>query len=212
MVYNCKKCGSGNIKIDETYPYHDIYECLNCNHFGHTRIEECCRKPWLVVAIVRYDHDRFALYHQCLNCGGAEKTKHLKSKDYQEQIRGDFNHDRFEEWKAERNVESNMIYGNLRNANYKNTNAYKYHTYLQSEEWKARRILVLSRDNNLCQLCRTEPALDVHHLKYDNLYDEPLEDLQALCRACHVNLHRTEFSKKMQEVQSSNRITLNRIK
>jgi 5-methylcytosine-specific restriction endonuclease McrA len=195
MVYGCKKCGSGQIKIDRTYPYHDIYECVDCNHSGHTRIEECCRKPLLVVAIVRNDHGRYALYRQCLNCGGAIKTKPLKSKDYGGQIRGDFNQDRFEEWKFEKSTESNVIYESLRRANYKNTNAYKYHTYLQSEEWNAKRTLVLNRDNNLCQLCKTEPALDVHHLTYDNLYNEPLEDLQALCRACHVNIHSTALEK-----------------
>ncbi len=173
MVYNCKKCGSGRLKIDQTYPYHDIYECQGCNHSTHTRIEDCCRKPFPITAIIRYDHDRYALYHQCLTCGGAEKTKPLKSKDYSERIRGDFNQDRFEEWKAEKREESNMIYESLRHANYKNTNAYKYHAYLQSDEWKAKRTLVLTRDNNLCQLCKTEPALDIHHLRYDNLYNEP---------------------------------------
>ncbi|ALL05600.1 hypothetical protein AQ505_08905 [Pedobacter sp. PACM 27299] len=196
MGYNCNKCGSGKLKIDGTYPYHDIYECLDCNYLGHTRIEDCCRRPFLVVAIVHYDHDRYALYHQCLNCGGAEKTKHLKTKEYGSQIRGDFNQDRFEEWKVGKSEESNMIYGSLRHANYQNSNSYKYHTYLLSEEWKAKRALVLSRDHNLCKLCNTEPALDIHHLTYDNLYNEPLEDLQSLCRACHVNLHRTEFLKK----------------
>jgi 5-methylcytosine-specific restriction endonuclease McrA len=190
MMYQCKKCGSGKIKIDETYPYHDIYECLDCKHTCYSRIEDCCREPMLVVAIVRYDHDRFALCHQCLNCGGAEKTKHLKAKDYTEQIRGDFNQSRFEEWKTKKREESNGIYEGLKHSNYKNTRVYKYLTYLQSDKWKAKRTLVLIRDHNLCQQCRIEPALDIHHLTYDNLYNEPLEDLQSLCRECHINIHR----------------------
>ncbi|KAA8475690.1 HNH endonuclease [Arcticibacter tournemirensis] len=82
-----------------------------------------------------------------------------------------------------------MIYQSLWHNNYKNTTAYKYYTYLNSPEWKEKRTLVLNRDHHLCQRCRIEPALDVHHLTYKNLYNEPLEDLQALCRNCHAAVH-----------------------
>lgn len=27
--------------------------------------------------------------------------------------------------------------------------------------------------------------MDVHHLNYDSLYDERMEDLQVVCRSCH---------------------------
>ena len=195
MIYNCKKCGTGRLKIDQTYPYHDIYECLDCNHPAHISIQDCCRTPFTIVTIHRYDHDRYALYHQCLNCGGAERTKPLSQKEFGEQIRGEFNQDFFQEWKNQKKAESTMLYESLKYANYQNTNAYKYHQYLQSYEWKSKRKLVLNRDNNLCQICKTEQALDIHHLRYENLYNEPLEDLQALCRDCHVNMHREEYLK-----------------
>ncbi|MBB5623736.1 5-methylcytosine-specific restriction endonuclease McrA [Pedobacter cryoconitis] len=120
----------------------------------------------------------------------------MKSKDYSEQIRGEFNQWRFDEWKAVKSEEGNSIYESLRLSNYKNSNAYKYHQYLNSDEWKARRLLVLDRDNNLCQSCKNEKAEDIHHLSYENLYNEPLDDLQALCRECHINLHRKEFLDK----------------
>lgn len=189
MVQTCKKCKGNNLKIDSTYCYHDIYECLDCSFLGHSGIEECCRNPFLVVSILRYDHDRYSLYHQCLNCGGASKTKHLKSKDYSENIRAEFSEQRFDNWKFEKITESNLIYEGIRHSNYKNTRAYRYYEYLTSDEWKKKRIKVMERDDFLCQICKTEKANDIHHLTYENLFNEPLEDLQALCRACHVNLH-----------------------
>lgn len=192
MNYYCKKCGSGHLKIDSTFPYHNIQECVDCKHIGHYRIEDCCRQPFLIVAIMRLDHDSYMLYHQCLTCGGAVKTKPLKANDYLEQLRCEFNQERFDGWKSERKAESNQIYENLRHANYKNTRGYRYHTYLRSDEWKAKRLLVLRRANHLCEICHNENASDIHHLTYENLCHEPLEDLLALCRMCHFNLHRPE--------------------
>lgn len=157
------------------------------------RIDDCCRNPFQIVTILRYDHDRYVLYHQCLNCGGADKMNHLKSKDFHEHIRSTFNEDRFQQWKSERSEESNMVYQGLKYDNYKNTNAYRYYTYLMSPEWKAKRAQVLDRDNHICQRCKTEAASEVHHLSYKNVYNEPLEDLQALCRDCHFNLHKAEY-------------------
>jgi hypothetical protein len=32
----------------------------------------------------------------------------------------------------------------------------------------------------------------VHHLSYDNLGDEPLWELRAVCTSCHDKIHRVE--------------------
>lgn len=189
VANNCKKCKSSNIKIDSNYPYHDIFECQDCSHTGYSAIDDCCRSPRQIVAILRHDHDLFFLYRQCLNCGGAEKTKPLKAKDYSEQIRGEFNQWRFEEWKALKKIEGNEIYEGIKHSNYKNSKRYKYHQYLLSDDWKEKRKSVLERDNNSCQFCRSQPAIDVHHLHYDNLFNEPLEDLRSACLACHHLIH-----------------------
>lgn len=133
---NCKKCGSTKNGVDSNYTYLDIFECLDCNHLGHLPIENCCRTPFLIVAIDRYDHDRYSLFHQCLTCGGAFKTRHLKSKEFGEQIRSDFNAFRFIEWKSQKSIESNLIYEGLKNSNHRNSNAYKYNTYLKSDNWR----------------------------------------------------------------------------
>lgn len=196
MAYNCKKCGKGNIDHDYTYPYHDIYTCKDCGHAWHARIDDCCRRPFPIVTILRYDPSRFSLYHQCLNCGGAYKTKHLKAKIYNKEIRAEFNEWRFDEWKKYRNEESDQIYEGIKYTNYTLSKTYKYHQYLFSDEWKEKRDKVMDRDNHLCQCCKTAKAEDVHHLTYDNLFNEPLEDLLALCRLCHFNTHKKTSGKQ----------------
>jgi len=57
--------------------------------------------------------------------------------------------------------------------------------YHKSYEWSVRRSLVLIRANGRCEGCKQRAARDTHHLHYQNLFDEPLHDLYAVCRACH---------------------------
>ena len=61
--------------------------------------------------------------------------------------------------------------------------------YLKSPEWSNKRKLVLTRDKNTCQSCGTNHNLSVHHIRYTNLYREPLDDLTTLCQDCHTHLH-----------------------
>lgn len=67
-----------------------------------------------------------------------------------------------------------------------------YDTYLQSEEWRKRRKLVLQRANGLCEGCLTEKAAEIHHLTYRHLGDEFLFELVALCACCHDKVHGKE--------------------
>jgi 5-methylcytosine-specific restriction endonuclease McrA len=64
-----------------------------------------------------------------------------------------------------------------------------YKEYLQSDAWKAKRKAVLIRDQLRCQLCGHEKNLHVHHVTYDRIYNEDLEDLITLCSDCHSTLH-----------------------
>lgn len=57
--------------------------------------------------------------------------------------------------------------------------------YYKSEEWEKVRIFALRRSQNRCQRCGAEGILEVHHLTYDNLYNERPEDLEVLCKKCH---------------------------
>lgn len=63
-----------------------------------------------------------------------------------------------------------------------------YHTYIRSSEWKEKRKTKLEDCKSKCE-CEGEcvrEATQVHHLHYDTLGNESMEDLQALCAKCHM--------------------------
>ena len=60
--------------------------------------------------------------------------------------------------------------------------------YLLSPQWKALRKLVIERDV-VCQLTGDTTRLEVHHITYDNLGNEYLEDLVLLSRRAHQFVH-----------------------
>lgn len=65
----------------------------------------------------------------------------------------------------------------------------KYQAYLDTQEWRDRRGAVVLRDGE-CQGCGD--AIDcVHHLTYENLFVESLDDLVGLCHRCHMLAHKT---------------------
>lgn len=69
----------------------------------------------------------------------------------------------------------------------------KKQKYLDSHEWAVIKRVVWDRSNGVCERCFKYPLSDVHHLTYDRLYAEHLDDLQGLCRRCHKFVHgRTE--------------------
>lgn len=65
----------------------------------------------------------------------------------------------------------------------------KYQDYLSSPEWKLKREKVISRCLNVCERCHSNTVEQVHHLTYENIFNEPLEDLMGLCRECHKCIH-----------------------
>lgn len=63
-----------------------------------------------------------------------------------------------------------------------------YQKYMRSNEWKAKRQEKLETCNHRCECeggCYRK-ATQIHHLHYDTLGDESMEDLQALCPKCHM--------------------------
>lgn len=64
-----------------------------------------------------------------------------------------------------------------------------YSEYLQTDKWKSKREKVLYRAQGLCEGCRDNPAEEVHHLNYENVGDEFLFQLVALCSECHKRYH-----------------------
>jgi hypothetical protein len=66
-----------------------------------------------------------------------------------------------------------------------NVKSGEYKEYLASREWAVLREKVRERSNNKCERCREAPQEAVHHLTYERIGHELLEDLQAVCNSCH---------------------------
>lgn len=66
------------------------------------------------------------------------------------------------------------------------TQEIEYNKYLKSAKWKAKRGAAIDKAGNKCQRCGY-PAykLEVHHLSYEHLFDEPPGDLLVVCKSCH---------------------------
>lgn len=64
-----------------------------------------------------------------------------------------------------------------------------YHDYMLSERWRLKRGIVIRVCGFQCQRCGSKHdfrnRLQVHHYTYERLGDERLDDLVALCKACH---------------------------
>ena len=66
-----------------------------------------------------------------------------------------------------------------------------YKNHLNSEKWQKIRDKVLKRSNNICEGCMEEEATTVHHISYNDVGDELLFQLVALCKKCHDKCHST---------------------
>lgn len=69
-----------------------------------------------------------------------------------------------------------------------------YTQYLQSDEWKQKRLQRLAIDHYTCQFCGSHGSadnqLETHHLTYRNLYHEDVyKDIVTACRSCHKLIH-----------------------
>lgn len=67
-----------------------------------------------------------------------------------------------------------------------------YAKYLNSVHWKNTRKKKLIQTEFRCEKCGSREKLQVHHLTYENIGAEYLEDLQVLCASCHTKVHNKE--------------------
>lgn len=69
----------------------------------------------------------------------------------------------------------------------------RYDAHIESEQWKTITRLKLRDAGGKCQWrldgCTLTRDLDVHHLTYERLGNEWLEDLLVVCRSCHEKWH-----------------------
>jgi CRISPR system Cascade subunit CasD len=69
-----------------------------------------------------------------------------------------------------------------------------------SEQWKSIRKQRLECDNGLCVFCKSA-AEEVHHVTYENVGREQVEDLRSLCRLCHDACTQLEYGNDMRETR-----------
>lgn len=66
----------------------------------------------------------------------------------------------------------------------------EYHQYIKSVKWKSKRELLFNERGKMCQKCGSHNDIQVHHLTYKNIFNEPLGDLMVVCRKCHKKIHK----------------------
>jgi hypothetical protein len=64
-----------------------------------------------------------------------------------------------------------------------------YDAHLNSQEWREKCRLKRERAEHVCEGCGLNKVNHIHHLTYDNLGDELLFELVALCVECHQKIH-----------------------
>lgn len=69
-----------------------------------------------------------------------------------------------------------------------------YVAYIASNAWKYKRETRKNLDNYRCNKCPRVNDLNVHHITYERLGDELMEDLITLCGHCHHTHHGLERS------------------
>lgn len=65
-----------------------------------------------------------------------------------------------------------------------------YENYINSAEWDERREKYFSTHERKCYFCGSTNNVQLHHVTYENLGSESDEELEPLCRDCHMALHR----------------------
>jgi hypothetical protein len=65
-----------------------------------------------------------------------------------------------------------------------------YEEYLKTTWWRARREAVLRYRGERCEQCGGDWRLQLHHRTYERLGRERPEDVELLCRYCHLEEHR----------------------
>lgn len=71
-----------------------------------------------------------------------------------------------------------------------------YYRWINSNAYRKKRNEKLKEVGYKCELCGSAKNLQVHHITYDNLGYEPLDDLLVVCRKCHEELHKEDLKQK----------------
>jgi len=72
-----------------------------------------------------------------------------------------------------------------------------YNEYIKSDAWRLKRSERLAIGNHKCAYCCTRKRIQVHHLTYERIGNELMEDLVPLCETHHAKIERIIKSGKM---------------
>ena len=75
----------------------------------------------------------------------------------------------------------------------------EFDEYIASDKWKKLREKRLKVDNSCCVICKSKVNLTCHHLTYERLYNEDINDLIILCTRCHNRMHQISPPKNQPE-------------
>ncbi len=186
LTENCPKCG-----VDTFTHYTNKYViekwCLNCRYFTYSWLS-CCINPEPIKVIYYMKDGRPSQREQCLNCGKLLFGKAISFKGVDQEKLRYFD----ESAKYNRENEIDFLktdFEKKKKYNFSLRYQKGYIDYLKSEKWKELRLEIMKRDNFLCKKCKTEKACHVHHLTYERLGRERLEDLISICLDCHKKEH-----------------------
>jgi hypothetical protein len=192
LINGCEKCNSSNIEY-KTNEFQKGYYCNDCDHIFTHQIDygSCC--GWTDVQTMKIaTANGFSYRNICQNCytliSVLKKTDKPISSYYEitlDELR-----------KKTNSINRHSLYTELMNVKtekQKNKDTAfwnNYKEYLNSQKWYNKRNKVLERDKYLCQACLKNKAIQVHHLTYERVFDEPLFDLVSICLPCHEKLHK----------------------
>ena len=77
----------------------------------------------------------------------------------------------------------------------------EYKRYLKSNAWAIRKNAYYKRHDRQCAACGSWKKIQLHHVSYDNLGNEPDQDLVPLCFKDHRNAHRAHQSGRFKDLR-----------
>ena len=73
----------------------------------------------------------------------------------------------------------------------------EYVEFINSQKWKSFRAGIIKERGRKCEKCgETKGEIHAHHLTYERFMNELPEDIQLLCKACHMAVHNRRNNKK----------------
>lgn len=189
---NCEKCV--NEKIVHKSRYDIYFECQDCFRGEIEQLKSCCVQPDTIFVNMPRVDGKPTKREYCRNCGTVSSMIKMQNpdewkkfptvtKDYAREI----SEERFKKRSAFYKYLADKREKQIQEANDKWWA--DYNEYLNTQQWKDKRLRVLNRDNYVCQACLINKSVDVHHLTYIRVFKEPLFDLVSVCKECHENIH-----------------------